>query len=111
MDVDERDLGFTDGEIILTRESAIFMCLIANDDDDTCNYAMCEGCVAEHKSAGRRCGSDCREKRRKYCHHQIRNLQMVSCPYWCSKKYINGGKWQNKPKGCVCCNKKFVGNY
>ena len=27
------------------------------------------------------------------------------------RSYINGAHWETRPKGCVCCRKKFVGDY
>lgn len=110
LDTNWRTVEFHNGELLLSNGSAIYMCVRALDDDDTCNYSICENCKAEHQSRGRfstASRSDCR----KSCHHQIRNLQMNVEPYWCGRNYIHGSKWKNKPQGCVCCKKKYVASY
>jgi len=64
----------------LTRESAIFMCTIAYDDDDYCKYAICQAYEVEHRLRGR-LRAACRDECRKECHHQIYNLVMAVAPY------------------------------
>ena len=110
LDTVEKVLEFTSGEKISTKNSSIFMCVVAQNDNDDCNYAICETCEGEHKSRSR-CSIAEREKRRKSCHHKIHNLTMVSSPWWCGSKHIGGQKWKNKPQGCFYCMKKFVGSY
>ena len=110
LDTVEKVLEFTSGEKILTKDNAIFMCVVAQNNNDVCNYAICETCEGEHKSRSRYSIAD-REKRRKTCHHQIHNLTMLVGPWWCGTNYIGGQKWKNKPQGCVYCKKKIVGRY
>jgi len=108
---DWRDCDFTDDKALtLAKGSSIYMCMIAHDDDDTCKYAICEGCKEEHQPIGRQTADD-REARRVSCHHEIRNLDMAIEPYWCGTKYIHGKKWENKPQGCSGCKRKFIGAY
>ena len=110
LDTVEKVLEFTSGEKILTKDNSIFMCVVAQNDNDDCNYAICETCEGENKSRKRCCIVD-REKRRKRCYHEIHNLNMLSSPWWCGTNHIGGQKWKNKPQGCSCCRKEFVGRY
>ena len=67
LNADWKGLQFN-GIKALTRESSIFMCTIANDDNDSCKYTICQECEVEHKPRGRLCVA-CRDECRKECHH------------------------------------------
>ena len=110
MKTDWWSIEFTEGEILLTSNSVIFMCPIANRDDNACNFAICGVCEMEHKWKGR-AKIQCTEKCENTCRHQSRNLKMEERPYWVGRNYINGPYSEMRPKGCVCCRKKFVGDY
>lgn len=108
---DWRIINFDQGEIRLTSNNVIFMCPIANHDDDVCNFAICEGCETKHKWKGRSRYKRKKECEHNMCRHQFRNLSMAEKPFWVGRNWINRNSWKNKPKGCVCCKQKFVGDY
>ena len=109
-DTAEKIIQLTSGEKILAKDNSIFMCVVAQNNNDVCNYAICETCEGEHKSK-KRCSIADREKRRKTCHHQIHNLTMLVGPWWCGTNYIGGQKWKNKPQGCIYCKQNVGGRY
>lgn len=110
LDIDWSSVEFTEGVILLNKDSVIHMCMIANCDSDDCNYAICNGCKMKHENKKRR-RDVLHQKRSKTCNHHIHHLVPTEMPFWCGTKYINGQKWNLRPKGCVCCRKKFVGEY
>ena len=79
LDTVDKILEFTSREKILTKDNSIFMCVVAQNDNDDSNYAICETCEGKHGSNRRFCIVD-REKRRKKFHHEIHNLTMLSSP-------------------------------
>ena len=51
LNTDWRGLHFNSIKV-LTREDAIFMCTIANGDDDSCKYTICQSYEVQHKPRG-----------------------------------------------------------
>ena len=108
LDTVEKVLEFTSGEKILTKENSIFMCVVAQNDNDDCNYAICETCEGEHKSRRRCCIVD-REKRRKKCHHEIHNLNMLSSPWWCGTIILVGKSGKISPRDVSTAGRNLLG--
>ena len=50
LDTAEKVLEFTSGEKILTKDTSIFMCVVAQNGNNDCNYAICETCEGKNKS-------------------------------------------------------------
>ena len=72
LDTVEKVLEFTSGGKLLTKDNSIFMCVVAQNNNDDCNYAICETCEGEHKSKKRYCIVDregllCRRTNRMKC--------------------------------------------
>ena len=104
---DWRVINFGREKVIrLTRKNYILMCVMGNDADGTCQYALCEGCYLEHKPK-KRCSADPLEERRRFCHHAMRNLEQVFDVWWCTTKNIQGPEWKKRAKGCACCKGMF----
>ena len=89
LDTVEKVLEFTSGEKILAKYNSIFMCVVAQNDNDDCNYSIREICEGENKSRKRCCIVD-REKLRKRRYHEIHNLNLLSSPWWCDTNHICG---------------------
>ena len=50
LDTAEKIIEFTSGEKILAKDNSFFMGVVAQNNNDVCNYAICETCEGEHKS-------------------------------------------------------------
>ena len=48
------------------------------------------------------------DKLMKTCHHEIQNQQIIVDLWWCTKDYLGGPKWLERPNGRVFCEKMFT---
>ena len=101
-------LEFTSGEKILTKDNSIFMCVVAQNDNDDYNCAICETCEGEKKSR-RRCYIVNREKRRKRCYHEIHNLNVLSSPWWRGTNHIGGKSGKISPRDVPAAGRNLLG--
>ena len=67
------------------------MCVVAQNNNVDCNYAIYETCDGEYKSMRQYCIVD-REKHRKRCYHEIHNLNILSSTWWGGTNHIGGQK-------------------
>ena len=84
------------------------MCLIANDANGDCKYAICEDCHRE-KGTKYRCTVTPLCERRLACHHELHDLNQIFDVWWCTEKEIKREtEWSKRAQGCVCCEGMFI---
>ena len=102
------DVVFRRGkDIQLAKDDFIWTCVVCNNADGSCKYAICEGCHCKHIPKCRQTVSKM-DLRRQRCHHEFQNLIPITNVWWCTEAQINGEEWKRRPQGCVLCEGMFV---
>ena len=106
------DVKFSGGKLFLTKDDPIYLCPMAHlgallDGGTFCKYSLCNGCMQSHEPKCR-CRPLDREKRRKSCNHDMKNLQREVPAWWCREELRDSEDWKNRAQGCVHCKREYI---
>ena len=109
------DVVFRRGkDIQLAKDDFIWTCVVCNNADGSCKYAICDDCHGKHLNKRRKKVAKL-DLRRQSCHHELHNLIPFTNVFWCPKAEKNDGEewkygeeWKRRPQGCVLCEGMFV---
>ena len=87
----------------------VFICTRTNLIGE-CQHAVCNECHEEHSKAQKRSRGGVPSERELMmsCHDEIRNLQLCTDIWRCTKDNIERKDWFDHVKGCAFCERMFI---
>jgi len=106
------NVQFSEEKLYLTKNDPIYLCPMAHlgallDEGTVCKYSLCNGCMQSHEPKCR-CQPLDNEKRRKSCHHDMKNLKREATAWWCAEEKRDSEEWKSRAQGCVHCKRKYI---
>ena len=97
------------GTTVKKNAYCVFICQRINLPGES-QHAVCHECHEEHSKAPKRSRGDVPSEREMMmsCHHELRNLQLCSDIWWCTKDNIERQHWFERVKGCAFCERMFI---